>query len=77
MKQMDEREIVSTEALINEKCRRMLKDAGVKRKGQSVRVHKGTWEGLEGRIGDIAWTEAEIRLEGHPRWFGVDFFKVL
>src|SRR5947209_7367328 len=71
----------SLDSVINLACAMSLRDKGVVRLGQLVRILKGNHKGFANTIVMIDWNEASIRLKGNPRWFCIwgdpDYFEVL
>lgn len=71
----------STEKAVNRACRGVLRAAGVRRVGQTIRVLKGRHRGLTEPVAVINWSEAEVQVQRCPRWFSLwydrAYFEVL
>lgn len=62
--------INATEPIVDRAAKLMLSDAGVV-VGKRATIITGRHKGLTGTIEQVNWREAEIRLKGQPRWFGL------
>lgn len=69
------------DSTVNNACKTLLLDAGVRHPGQTIKVNKGRHKGFVGVIETIDWCEAEVRCEKNARWFSLwhknDYFTVL
>ena len=67
--------------MVDNACKTILLEAGIRQAGQRIKVLRGTHAGFEGVVETINWTEAEVRCKGNARWFSLwhrrDFFQVL
>lgn len=74
-------ECSSQEDVVNNACKTILLNAGIRKPGQTIRINKGRYTGFQGIIETINWTDAEVRCEKNARWFSIwhdrDFFTVL
>jgi len=69
------------EKTVNNVCKAILLEAGIRRAGQRIRVNQGRHAGFVGEIETILWSEAEVKCKGKERWFSLyhdrEYFAVL
>lgn len=61
----------SRDCMVDNFCKTILLEAGVRSPGQHIKVQKGRHSGFIGTIESIIWTEAEVKCKESGRFFSI------